>query len=173
MILTQRHHIVNLVEPGSIGIELGVAEGVFSERVLKHGNLSYWYSVDMWAGDRGHDVEQYKQAILRLHPYRHRNSILKMRFVQAVDLFADEYFDIVYIDGYAHTGQENGQTLEEWWPKVKKGGIFSGDDYSPEWPNVLSVVDQFAINKSRKVDVIECSEPDCTWSKYPTWWIRK
>ena len=173
MELTKRHHVVNLLEPGSIAIELGVAEGVFSHRLLQHGDLGYLYSVDMWAGDRGHDVQQYKAAITKLHPYRHRNSILKMRFDEALDLFSDEYFDFIYIDGYAHTGQEDGKTLDDWWPKLKVGGVFSGDDYSPAWPSVQSVVNAFVKKHTLELNVINCGEPGSVWSEYPTWWIRK
>lgn len=30
-----------------------------------------------------------------------------------------QMFDFVYIDGYAHTGEENGKTIIDWWRKVR------------------------------------------------------
>jgi hypothetical protein len=162
-----------LVSSGGIGIELGVAEGVFSERILSTHKLSHLYSVDMYAGDRGHDIQQYSKAVKRLMPYKNNNTILKMTFEEALDLFEDEYFDFIYIDGYAHTGQDDGKTFRDWFPKLKKGGIFSGDDYSPHWPKVIEQVDKFTNSNELDLNIIECSEPNSVWSEHPTWWVRK
>lgn len=140
---TVRGDIAKLLPSGGIGVELGVALGQFSERMLKESDLSFLYSIDMWSGDRGHDVEEYKAALQRLLPYKERNSCLRMKFEEALSLFPDEYFDFIYIDGYAHTGQNSGRTLSDWWPKLKHGGVFSGDDYSPRWPPVMREVDEF------------------------------
>ena len=172
--LKLRHDVVKMIaNPTGIGVELGVAEGIFSERVLQHSQLSYLFSIDMYAGDRGHNVEQYKRALNRLLPYKERNSILKMRFDEALDLFPDEYFDFIYIDGYAHTGQEDGRTLEDWYPKLKSGGIFSGDDYAPHWPKVIREVDAFVARNGLQLNIINCSEPGSGSSEFPTWWVRK
>jgi len=42
--------------------------------------------------------------------------------------FPDEYFDFVYIDAL-HTYKGCKIDIESWWPKVKPGGLFAGDDY--------------------------------------------
>lgn len=170
--MNSREDVVLMARPGGIGIELGVAEGVFSERILKRGTLSYLYSVDRYAGDRGHDDEQYKRACIRLSPFRGFNSIIKLRFKDALDLFPNEYFDFIYIDGYAHNGEENGETLHDWYKKLRKGGILSGDDYCSEWPLVKRVVDDFIRENKLKLGVIECREP-VDYCKYPTWYTRK
>jgi hypothetical protein len=112
--LRRRDDVIDLVPRGGIGIELGVAEGVLSERLLQRQPLPHLHSVDMYAGDRGHDNEQYKRALRRLAPYRHRNTVLKLRFDEALDLFPDAYFDFIYVDGYAHTGEESGATFDDW-----------------------------------------------------------
>ena len=84
-----------------------------------------------------------------LNQHRERSVILKMPFEEAVHLFKDEIFDFIYIDGYAHTGQDDGRTLNEWWPKVKKGGIFAGHDYSVQsWPKTVEQVNKFAANNN-------------------------
>ena len=171
--LHMRHDVVKLVRPGGIGIELGVAEGIFAERVLRTSSLSFLYGVDMYAGDRGHDIHQYLRALTRLMPFRTRHSLIKMRFDEALHLFQDDYFDFIYIDGYAHTGEEEGRTLDEWFPKLRVGGIFAGDDYSAAWPKVVDVVDAFSRSKGLELHVIDCAEPGSIWSEHPTWWIRK
>jgi len=172
MELRYRQDVAKLVAANGIGIELGVAEGVFSERVLQSSTVGFLYGVDRYAGG-GHNVAQYRRAMVRLMPYRNRHTILRMRFHEALDLFPDEYFDFVYVDGYAHNGEEGGRTIREWYPKLKSGGILSGDDYSPSWPLVQAAVDAFVCEQGLALSVIECGEPGVPWCKYPTWWTRK
>jgi len=169
----KREDITSLLSPGSIGVELGVAEGSFSARLLKSPALTHLYSIDMWAGDGGHTVEQYKKALRKLLPHRERNSVLRMRFDEALDLFPDEFFDFIYVDGYAHTGEEDGQTFRDWFPKLKKGGIFSGDDYHPEWPLVVKEIDKFVAEKKLDLFVTNFPSEEDSFSRFPTWVVRK
>ena len=162
-----RSDLSRILKPGGIGIELGVAEGHFSEALLKDSQLAFLYSVDMYAGDRGHDIDQYKRALTRLAPYRARNSVLKMRFDETISLFADNYFDFIYIDGYAHTGEEGGKTLHDWYPKAKPGSIFAGDDYN--FPLVAKAVDQFVEMHKLKLYVIEFEKGDNPSHNNPGW----
>jgi hypothetical protein len=169
---TRRDNVATLFRKGGVGVELGVAAGDFSERILKHDHVGYLYSIDMWAGDRGHGVDQYREAIARLHPYRDRNAIMRMRFDEALQLFSNDSLDFIYVDGYAHDGELNGQTFQDWFPKLRRGGIIAGDDYSPEWPLVIAAVDHFVTAHGLELHVIDCHE-DAWNSKYPTWFAMK
>ena len=173
--LNRREDVIRYTNPNGVGIELGVAEGEFSERILRETENSdfYLYSVDMWAGDRGHDVAQYSRVIKRFEKYKSRNSIIKLTFEEALSLFPDNYFDFIYVDGYAHTGEENGKTFYDWFPKLKNGGIMAGDDYHDNWPLVKNSVDLFATNIDRDLHIINCHEPNSVWSEYPTWFVFK
>lgn len=173
--LNRREDVIKYANPNGVGIELGVAEGEFSERILRETQNSnfYLYSVDMWAGDRGHDVAQYSRVITRLDKYKNRNSVIKLTFDEALPLFPDNYFDFIYVDGYAHTGEENGKTFYDWFPKLKNGGIMAGDDYHDNWPLVKNAVDLFSTNIKRDLHVINCHEPNSVWSEYPTWFVFK
>jgi len=169
---TRREHVATLFNKGGVGIELGVAAGDFSERLLQFDHVGYLFSVDMWAGDRGHGVEQYREAIARLSPYRDRNALMRMRFDEALPLFGDESLDFIYVDGYAHDGELDGATFRDWFPKLKRGGIIAGDDYAPEWPLVVKSVDAFVVEHGLELHVIDCHEE--TWnSMYPTWFAMK
>ena len=170
---TRRYDIASVLKEGGVGVELGVAEGFFSRKMLEISKLKYLYSVDMYAGDRGHGTDQYKHALRQLDPFRDRNTILRMRFDEAVDLFPDDYFDFIYVDGYAHTGEEAGDTFFDWYSKLKVGGIIAGDDYDAAvWPGVVSSVNQFAALANIEVMVIHVSEEARTeniWSRHATW----
>ena len=168
----RRDDVATLIRPGGIGIELGVAGGDFSQRIFERSQVGYLFSVDAWAGDRGHGTAQYMEAIVRLNAYRDRNSILRMRFDEAAHLFGEGSLDFIYVDGYAHNGEEGGKTFWEWYPKLKPGGIIAGDDYHADWPLVVSAVDDFVARNGLELFVIQCSE-DSWNSRYPTWFAFK
>jgi len=150
-----RIDIVELLPSNAICVELGVAKGEFSFKLLNESSIRMLYSIDRYAGDRRHDDEQYLTALKRLREFRHRNTIIRMSFDKAVGWFENEHFDLVYVDGYAHTGQENGNTISDWYPKVKRGGIIGGDDYDPKWPLTVKAVDAFVLGKGLELNVIE------------------
>jgi Methyltransferase domain len=167
----RRHDISTLLAGSSnIGVELGVAEGIFSQRMVESGKFAHFYGVDMYA-DR-HDTAQYKRALSLIglrSPYR----LLRMRFDEAIDLFDDESLDFIYVDGYAHGGEDGGETLFRWYDKVKVGGLIAGDDYDPAWPLVQEAVDEFARQLDVELMLTEVTESDNPYGRYPTWAIRK
>lgn len=171
--LKRREDVGLLLPAAAIGIELGVAEGEFAERILQRSSIAYLYGVDAYAGDRGHDRSQYKRALRRLDRFRARHSLLQMRFDEALELFPDEHFDFVYVDGYAHTGEENGATFHDWWPKLKPGGLFAGDDYDAAWPEVVRNVDAFLEHHTLAGYLVPYVEPNTPYCKYPTWFAFK
>ena len=168
----RRHDIATFLDGDeNIGVELGVAEGIFSERMIRSGKFKQYFGVDMYS-DRGHDTNQYKSALRRVglfSPYK----LLRMRFDEALDLYEDESLDFIYIDGYAHGGEEGGETIFSWYSKVKVGGLVAGDDYHQDWPLVLEAVDEFIRQSGEQLMLTEITEPDVPYSGYPTWCVRK
>jgi ubiquinone/menaquinone biosynthesis C-methylase UbiE len=164
---TSRDELTRLIKPGAICVELGVAEGKFSEKLLRKSSLGHLYSIDMYAGDRGHDDKQYEYAQRLLNPYKERNSLIRKTFAEALLMFHDEYFDLIYIDGYAHTGQDDGATMRNWYPKLKKGGIISGDDYSEKYPKTVEQVEKFILMNGLKLQIIS------DWNGHHTWLAMK
>jgi hypothetical protein len=71
-VLRSRWELTKIIRPRGVGVELGVANGIFSELILSKSTLDYLYSIDMY-GDRKHSVAQYKSALVRLAPYRAHN----------------------------------------------------------------------------------------------------
>jgi hypothetical protein len=167
-----RHDVVRLLPEGSdfVGAELGVAGGGFSCRMVESGRFRLFFGVDMYADT--HDVEQYKAALRHVGleaPYK----LLRMSFAEAFDLFQDESLDFIYIDGYAHSGQEGGETIWHWARKVKTGGVISGDDYHEDWPLVQEAVDQFADEAGFELCITTEVEPSVEYSAHPSWAMIK
>ncbi len=125
-----------------IGIELGVARANYSKIILKTSNLATLYAVDRWS-DRKHTDKQYNMVIEESKKWNGRFIIIRKTFEEAARLFDDEFFDFIYIDGYADTGQDDGKTMEQWWPKLKFGGIFAIHDYSPRYPKNVKCIDKW------------------------------
>jgi hypothetical protein len=69
-------------------------------------------------------------------------SKLKRTAEEAVSRFADESIDIVYIDSI-HTQEAVCRQIDQWRPKVKRGGLIAGHDFDPDsWPGVVRAVEE-------------------------------
>lgn len=169
----RRSDILNLVPTGSIIVELGVAQGELSEALLGTGLVGHLYSIDAWAGDRRHDYNEYAKTCQRLAPYSDHNTIMRMTFDEALDHFEDNSIDLVYVDGYAHTGQNNGKTIRDWYAKVKPGGIISGDDYNRRWQPTIDAVNKFISDYDLQLHILKCADPSSKWGKSNSWYARK
>jgi hypothetical protein len=166
-----RHDIVcELKSNDNIGIELGVAEGVFSSRMMKSGKFKRFYGVDIY-GDR-HDTREYISALRNVGLENPNYHLLRMDFDSALDLFPDEYFDFIYIDGFAHTGEEGGKTILDWYNKLKVGGVIAGDDYHQDWPLVVWAVNKFALQLNQAINITTLTE-DVAYCHYPSWYLIK
>ena len=103
-----RHGVISLLtHTGAFGIELGVAGGHFSARMVQSDIFKHFFGVDLY--EDHHDVTEYKSA-LKLIGRLDKYSLLRMSFDDALDIFDDQSLDFIYIDGYAHTGEEGGST---------------------------------------------------------------
>lgn len=169
--MKNRLDFVEFLPEGSVGIELGVAEGVFSNYLLQVSQAARFYSVDRWSGERSHDDLQYMRACELLRKYGARSIVLRMDFENAVKVFENDVFDFIYIDGYAHQGQQEG-IFSQWWPKLKDGGVMAGHDYSARWPLTIKAVDEFVKANKLSLNITSESE-DAKRTIYPSWWVRK
>lgn len=151
------------------GVELGVARGDFSDHLLSHAPIRRLWSIDAWAGDRGHDLAQCAATTQRLARHGERSVVLRARFDEALALFPEASLDFVYVDGYAHTGNEAGRTLLDWWPRVRPGGLFAGHDYAPEWPRNVEAVDRFREVAGIPDEQFWVTDGD----RYPSWGVVK
>ncbi len=155
-----------LVPQDGIVAELGVARGDFSAALLRqHAHIGNLYAIDKWNDER-HPASE--EAIARQNLSDPRAVVLRKSFEEAAKCtdLGRVKFDLIYIDGYAHTGQDSGATLAQWWPKLKSGGIFAGHDYDPAWPLTIDAVNNFAAKNNLIINTI-LEKP------FNSWWVKK
>lgn len=142
-----------------VGVELGVAAGEYSDRILQNDRVNRLYSVDRWSDH--HDDREHAKACRLLARHGTRSVVFRLTFDEALGLIGDESLDFIYIDGYAHEGQEGGKTLRDWWSKLKRGGVFAGHDYCARYMPTMDAVNQFAREHGLLVSVTD--EPLASW----------
>jgi SAM-dependent methyltransferase len=166
-----RWNVIDALEgSANVGIELGVAGGSFSQRMVASGKFAQFWGVDSYEG--AHSTAEYKAA-LRHIGLTQRYRLLRMRFAEAVDLFDAHFFDFIYVDGFAHTGEEGGRTMLDWYAKLRPGGIMAGDDYSRQkWPLVVWGVHHMVAQLGVPLFVTD-KVLDETYNKFPSWFFVK
>lgn len=117
------------------GVEIGVFKGEFSKHLLENwpGKL---FLVDPWRGvedyidssNHTNHPTAYLETMNSISGFEDRAIMIRGLSDQAVELFEDESLDFIFIDGN-HAYDYVKEDMELWFPKLKKGGLFSGHDY--------------------------------------------
>jgi hypothetical protein len=143
----ERDFLVRHFREGTAGAEIGVHEGDFSRRLLHLGKPARLHLIDPWAyeasathaqslygGRRGRDQARMDERHAAVERRFRREigtgqvTVHRRRSAEASAAFADETLDWVYVDG-DHRHEAVLQDLELYLPKVKSGGLLTGDDY--------------------------------------------
>jgi len=146
----------------SVGVEVGVDKGEYSEILCRENPLADIYGIDpyertayepnikpheagIWDTQEGFD-DNYTRARKLLAPYKNYTFIRKYS-LEALSEFKDESLDFVYIDAN-HDFPNFINDLHQWSKKVKIGGIVSGHDYCiysyKKFNNVKRALDAYA-----------------------------
>ena len=122
-------------------VEIGVYRGGFAKWNLQHWTGRY-YAVDAWAyrpndgndknfRDQATNHANYDLALNATAPWRDRATLVKGLSQEVATTFANDTFDWIYVDAL-HTHNAVLSDLRAWWPKLRPGGLLSGDDYGDE-----------------------------------------
>jgi hypothetical protein len=135
-----------------VGAEIGVGRGVFSKILLDNSRLDHLFGVDSWAGGYENNLIKARRMLL---PFAGRSSIVKGDSVDVSALFADGVFDFIYLDVDPHSYDSTKRDIEAWYPKIRKGGLFCGHDYTRWLPRfgVIEAVDGFEESYGQRVAV--------------------
>lgn len=119
-----------------VGLEIGCDVGDTSNFLLDSNPTLDLTSIDPyenyvdWNGNNlaGRE-EMYYNVLKRLDGYSNRFELVRRTSDDAVELFVDEQFDIIFIDGL-HTYEQLTKDCVNYYSKLKPGGIFAGHDFT-------------------------------------------
>lgn len=162
--IQSRDNIDLILKQNSIGCELGVFEGEFSEILLNSKKFSKLYLVDLFSGtiesgDKTGNNIKYKNGNDLLNTVTAKFSnhesieIAKSDSISFLKSFKDNYFDFIYIDTshqYEHTKNELEISLK----KIKSQGVIAGHDYNKyRFNGVVRAVDEFSKENNFKLNL--------------------
>lgn len=158
------------------GAEVGVADGRFSEEMLRQIPNLRLRCVDPWKPYRGntrggpesqHDGN-YAVARQRFAPYGQQVTMVRALSMDAVRDVPDASLDFVYLDGN-HAYDYLMTDLIEWSKRVRPGGIVSGHDcyYFRGDAGVVQAVEDYT--RAHGIDDWAiCDEREPSF-----WWVKK
>lgn len=174
-------------------IEVGVWQGEFAAQNLKHWRGRY-YLCDKWAfrqdgttdknmNDSGSWGDVIREAVKNTLFAGSRVKILHGDSEEMAKEITPGHFDWIYIDT-KHDYLSVKKELHIWWPKLRSGGMFSGDDYgdkSRRWANrfggvakiynwgVIHAVNEFCQQNNLQLNVTWMNDITTT----PAWYLVK
>jgi hypothetical protein len=142
-------------------VEIGCSEGDTTEWLLQCNPTLRIVSIDPyvnyvdWNGNNLNDRQEfYEKTLRRLQPYGNRFRMIRDYSDNAVNMFSDNMIDVLFIDGL-HTYDQVLIDCNNYYSKVKTGGIFSGHDYRVI-PGVNKAVNEFAAKVGKDILETEC-----------------
>jgi hypothetical protein len=147
LFIDERKAAIDLVARNGVGAEIGVHMGDFSSTILTLAQPTKLYLIDPWkyfpepaykeslyGGDRitQKDMDgRYERVVRRFAREISVGTIVVYRELSIMAAFRikDGELDFVYVDA-DHSYEGVSQDLRAFFPKVKRGGLIIGDDYS-------------------------------------------
>jgi hypothetical protein len=136
-------HIVETAEDGELFVEVGSFKGRSSAymavEIANSGKDILFDCVDTWQGSEEHQIGAgaevkevvegtlYKTFLKNMKPVHGYYRPIKMTSVEAAELYDDESIDFIMIDG-AHEFDDVVADIRAFLPKMKNGGVMTGDD---------------------------------------------
>ncbi len=143
------------------GLEIGCDIGDTSNFLLDSNPTLNLTSIDPyinyvdWNGANLNEREVvFNRMSERLKGYSNRFTLIRKYSDDAVDLFEDEQFDFIFIDGL-HTYDQLSKDCLNYYSKLKPGGIFSGHDFTAI-PGVNKAAKEFAEKVNKQILTTEC-----------------
>lgn len=134
--------------------ELGILHGKGIPLLLDNFNIQNYYGIDLFTPyeenkkDGANNImanngDTIYNKLLNKYKKDNRIHIIKEFTNKAVDNFEDKFFDFIFVDA-GHEYEQVSEDINLWYPKMKKNGIFSGDDFY--FPPVQKAVYEFQDN---------------------------
>lgn len=140
------------IKPGSIGIEVGCDVGAHAEAMLNYCNISKLYLVDIWQREF---YFGYCKGRLYSKGFMNKIELIQGNSHAVSMKFEKDIFDFIYVD-IGHDYDTVIESLNDWFPKLKAGGIFGYRNYKNNGSPLDLAVTAFA-NKY-KLEIIQTRE---------------
>lgn len=130
-----------------IGVEIGVAEGINAENILKSLPMKRLFLVDPYIPYVNPKNNQnpellFPKALKRLNKYGEKAVFVRAKSAEAAKVIPDN-LDFVYIDGN-HAYDFVKKDIELYYPKIKVSGVIGGHDFATSHIGVCKAVIEFA-----------------------------
>jgi hypothetical protein len=139
-----------------IGAEIGIQGGRMTIEVLKRlPTIETYYAIDPWLWypdfrkivnlknqrkwNQKYMDDYYKHFKKTTSQFKNKIKVLKMTSSEAAQHIPDSSLDFCFIDGN-HDYKYVKQDIKLYLPKVRKGGLFGGHDYSDIFSDVKKAV---------------------------------
>jgi predicted O-methyltransferase YrrM len=137
-------------------VEIGVQNGEHALMISEYLSPGKLYLVDAWDKlpnePKGSEHKKQTEELFKSQISSGTVEIIYEMSNIACSKFSDGVFDFIYIDG-DHSYKETKQDLENWFPKLRHGGVIAGHDYIIKKNfGVIEAVDEFRDNNK---DVIK------------------
>jgi hypothetical protein len=138
-----------------VGVEIGVAEGYTTAHLLKEipslklTGIDPYEDYEDWNGDTSNSKKNFVMMSEKIVPYSDRFTLLRSTSDEAVNQFADESLDFVFIDGL-HTYEQVLKDCENYYPKLRSGGLIIGHDFA-RISDVHRAATEFANRVDKKI----------------------
>lgn len=152
-------NVVASAKDGQKFVEIGVWKGgstaFMGVEIFNSGKKISYDAIDSFEGSFEHgDVKDwlYLEASKNLKPLTDIGivNVIKGHSMDLVDTYEDESIDFCFIDG-SHEYEDVKKDIEAWLPKIKKGGMLAGHDYSSSWDGVVKAVNEVLERKNIKI----------------------
>lgn len=127
-----------------LGSWMGRSATYCAVELITAGKIGAFYCIDTWGGGDTLAAPQdaYHQFLQHTAPIRDYITDVRSDSATAATAFVDHSVDFCYVDAL-HTYAAVMADLAAWWPKIRPGARFAGDDYTKGWPGVVQAVSEF------------------------------
>lgn len=137
-----------------VGAEIGIYTGGNAKSILQTLNIKKLYLVDAYKSYEGYVGKRFEEAerkaINNVSFWKNKVKFIKKMSADAINEIPK--LDFIYIDGN-HTYEYIKQDLENYFGKIKQGGIMAGHDFYFENSDVIKAVIEFCSEKKLKLFV--------------------
>lgn len=148
--------VLETFPPGGTWIELGSWMGRSAVycvvELIRREKIGSFYCIDTWGGGDTLEAppDAHERFLANITPLRNYITDIQSTSAEAASRFQDHTVDFCYVDAL-HTYEGVMADLEAWWPKIRPGSYFAGDDYTKGWPGVTRAVGEFFTTKNIRV----------------------